>query len=55
QKPNQLSKNISSEQVLDPIDYESLSWTFCYNDNCLIHLSNKEGSEWFLQKLQRCR
>ncbi|KAF3762853.1 hypothetical protein M406DRAFT_263123, partial [Cryphonectria parasitica EP155] len=35
--------------------YGSLSWIFCYDDNCLIHLSSKEGSEWFPQKPRRHR
>lgn len=27
-----------------------LGWTDCYEDNCLIHLSDKLGSGWFPQK-----
>ncbi|KAF3768376.1 hypothetical protein M406DRAFT_250026, partial [Cryphonectria parasitica EP155] len=29
--------------------------TFCYNNNCLTYLSNKEDSEWFPQKPRRHR
>ncbi|KAF3759874.1 hypothetical protein M406DRAFT_270104, partial [Cryphonectria parasitica EP155] len=25
----------------------------CYNNNCLIYLSSKKGSEWFPQKSKR--
>jgi hypothetical protein len=27
-----------------------MSWTACYDDNCLTHLSEKEGSGWFPRK-----
>ena len=27
--------------------HDALSWTACYNDRCLTHMSDKEGSGWF--------
>lgn len=30
----------------DP-SHERLSWTVCYDDDCRIHLSDKNGSGWF--------
>ena len=30
--------------------HEWLSWTACYDDSCLTHKSDKEGSGWFPQK-----
>lgn len=36
------------ERVPTPaVRHEHLSWTACYNDNCLVHLSEKEGSGWY--------
>ena len=40
----------SSDQ---PKDHTSLSWTACYDDDCTIHLSDKEGSGWFPRKLKQ--
>ena len=37
-------KKVQSVQI----KYDHLSWTACYDDNCLIHLSEKEGTGWFL-------
>ena len=34
-------------------DHAILSWTACYNDHCLIHLSEKEGANWYPQKKKR--
>lgn len=36
-----------SKQVTDSANHRSLHWTFCYNDGCVSHLSEKEGSGWF--------
>ena len=30
-------------------DHGSMSWTACYNDNCLTHKSDKEGIGWYLR------
>lgn len=32
---------------MDSTEHASLSWTGCYFDSCLIHLSDKQGSNWF--------
>lgn len=28
-------------------EHACLSWTACYNDNCLVHRSEKDGSGWY--------
>ena len=33
-------------------EYGSLNWTFCYDDSCVLHLSEKEHSGWFPKKPQ---
>ena len=30
--------------------YASLLWTACYNDLCLIHKADKDGSGWYPKK-----
>ena len=30
--------------------HPGLSWTACYDDQCPVHLSEKQGEGWFLQK-----
>ena len=32
------------------VDHKSLSWTACYNDNCITHQSDKLGSGYFPKK-----
>ena len=34
-------------------DYATLSWTTCYDDNCSIHLSDKQGLGWFPTRPRR--
>lgn len=34
----------------DQINHADYSWTVCYDDDCRIHLSEKEGSGWFPRK-----
>ena len=34
-------------------DHATLSWTACYDDNCSIHLSDKQGSGWFPTRPRR--
>lgn len=36
------------ENNLSHPDYSKLSWMACYNENCLIHESDKLGSRWNL-------
>src|SRR5262249_47780790 len=39
----------------DRDDHASLSWTGCYDDNCLVHIRDKEGSGWFPKDPRRAR
>jgi len=32
------------------VDHASLSWTACYDDNCLAHKDSKDGSGWYPKK-----
>ena len=32
------------------VPHECMSWIACYDDGCLIHLSEKQGSGWFPQQ-----
>jgi len=32
--------------------HKGMSWTACYDDNCLIHLSSKQGANWFPRRVQ---
>jgi hypothetical protein len=37
-----------SKQVADPDkQHGTLNWTFCFDDQCILHLSEKEASGWF--------
>ena len=33
--------------------HPGLSWTACYDDQCPVHLSEKQGEGWFPQKLSK--
>ena len=35
------------------VPHEIMSWTACYNDDCAIHRSSKEGATWWPQKKKR--
>ena len=54
----QLESNASEEKVIPRptlqrinatigTKHNSLSWTACYNDNCKVHESEKEGAGWY--------
>lgn len=51
--PDKNEENIPSEppravQVPDNSDQHGpLHWTFCYNDDCVVHYSSKQHSGWF--------
>src|SRR5207344_2652656 len=30
-------------------NHDALSWTMCYTDSCITHISSKEGANWFPQ------
>ena len=38
------SMNDELDRVVD--NHTRLSWTACYDDNCRVHISEKEGSGW---------
>jgi len=53
-KPNNLRENKKTEKTekvridtIDTVPHNLLSWTACYDDQCLIHKDGKEGSGWF--------
>jgi hypothetical protein len=36
-----------TENATDQDDHTMMSWTACYDDDCYIHFSDKQGSGWF--------
>ena len=40
-------KQLNATQTKAKPDHATLSWTGCYDNNCYIHLSDKQGLEWF--------
>ena len=40
-------KQLNATQTKAKPNHATLSWTSCYDDNCYIHLSDKQGSRWF--------
>ena len=46
-KPQKKEKELNATQIKEKPDHAMLSWTVCYNNSCLIHLSEKQGSRWF--------
>ena len=42
-------------QIESRNDHDDLNWTFCYNDACWTHLSEKENFEWFSKKSRKQR
>ena len=40
-------KQLSATQTKAKPDHAMLSWTGCYDDDCYIHLLDKQGSRWF--------
>ena len=36
-------------------NHRCLSWTACYDDNCNIHLSDKEDSGWYSKSFKRIK
>jgi hypothetical protein len=47
------------QQELDQAEqankHASLSWTACYDDNCVTHRSDKEGANWFPKNVAKQR
>ena len=42
-------------QIESKNDHDDLNWTFCYNDACWTHLSEKKDSRWFSKKSRKQR
>ena len=40
-------KQLNATQTKAKPNHATLSWTGCYDDDCYIHLSDKQGSGWF--------
>ena len=43
-KPQKKEKELNATQIKEKPDHATLSWTACYNNSCLIHLSKKQRS-----------
>ena len=44
-------KQLNATQTKAKPDHATLSWTGCYDNDCYIHLSDKQGSGWFSKQL----
>lgn len=45
-----------SKQATDSVNnHRLLNWTFCYNDSCVSHLSDKEASGWYPKRPRKTR
>ena len=45
-------KQLNATQTKAKSNHAMLSWTGCYDDNCYIYFSDKQGSGWFLKRPQ---
>ena len=43
-------KQLNATQTKTKPNHTTLSWTGCYDNNCYIHLSDKQGLEWFRKR-----
>ena len=43
-------KQLNATQTKAKPNHATLSWTGCYDDDCYIYLSDKQGSGWFLKR-----
>ena len=46
-------KQLNATQTKAKPDHATLSWTGCYDNDCYIHLSAKQGLGWFPKRPQR--
>ena len=44
-----------AQAVCAKVPHGTLSWTACYDDGCLIHLSSKDGAGWFPRRSRNAR
>ncbi|PWW75723.1 hypothetical protein C7212DRAFT_344410 [Tuber magnatum] len=52
--PIHLSRALTSRQERsEPSPHAEMSWTVCYDDDCEIHLREKQGSGWFPKRRNR--
>ena len=54
-KKSKLKLKIVAIQIKSKNDHDDLNWTFCYDDACWTHLSEKEEFEWFSKKSRKQR
>ena len=49
-----LDNDVSTKQEISTLssNHELLNWTTCIDDNCFIHFSKKEKSEWYFKKIK---
>ena len=45
-------KQLNATQTKAKLNHAMLSWTGCYDDDCYIHLSDKQGLGWFPKRPQ---
>ena len=45
-------KQLNATQTKAKPNHATLSWTGCYDNNCYIYLSDKQGSGWFPKRPQ---
>ena len=55
QKENRQIVILEKHNTETVIPHASLSWTACYDHDCRIHLSDKDGSGWFPRRPRRGR
>jgi len=47
-KPQRQRKEVATADSV--VMHDQLSWTACYDDNCFVHMSSKDGAGWWPQK-----
>jgi hypothetical protein len=47
---NSTEATAAKDATTEPAHYDSLSWTACYDDSCVIHFIVKSGAGWFPKK-----
>ena len=54
-KKSKSKLKIAAIQIESKNDHDDLNWTFCYDDTCWTHLSEKKKFEWFSKKSRKQR
>lgn len=52
---NKQGKSFAAVERTERDKHNNLSWTACYEDNCVTHVSDKEGSEWYSKPSRKNR